>query len=345
VKSRPNKLARRTVSLPARVIADRVVMRLREAEKALEHAVTVHQAKLVADVAAAQEVFAARQKLSQTVIGQAHALKIHALAKLGELLVDIEKRGPQHSRGGGSKGSKREPLPAAPSTLSDLGLDRKTSMVAQQLAALPAPTRNAIAAKETTLAQARRAVRRTTMRAAPLPDGKYRVLYADPPWHYGNSGVINDSDGYGHAERHYPPLTIAELCALDVASLAADNAVLFLWVTSPLLAECWPVIKAWGFTYKASLVWDKVDHNFGHYVSVRHELLLLCTRGSCLPDHPTPMPDSVLTIPRSSIHSQKPEAFRQLIDQLYDGGADAKLELFARAAAPGWSTWGNEAAA
>ena len=33
----------------------------------------------------------------------------------------------------------------------------------------------------------------------------------------------------------------------------------------------WPVIKAWGFTYKTSLVWEKVEHNDSSYVSVRHD--------------------------------------------------------------------------
>ena len=67
--------------------------------------------------------------------------------------------------------------------------------------------------------------------------------------------------------------------------LAAPDAVLFLWVPSPLLADGWPLIAAWGFTYKASFVWDKVKHNYGHYNSVRHELLLIAPRGSCLPEN------------------------------------------------------------
>ena len=47
--------------------------------------------------------------------------------RLGELLKETEKRGPQHSVGGGSKGSKREPLPTAPPTLADQGIDKKLS--------------------------------------------------------------------------------------------------------------------------------------------------------------------------------------------------------------------------
>ncbi len=124
-----------------------------------------------------------------------------------------------------------------------------------------------------------------------------------------------------------------------VRDMAEDNAVLFMWVTSPLLEECFDVIRAWGFKYKTSFVWDKVRHNFGHYNSVRHELLLVCTRGSCTPDN-LKLYDSVQTIERSDIHSEKPSEFRAIIEDLYEYGE--RLELFARANTDGWEVWGNE---
>jgi N6-adenosine-specific RNA methylase IME4 len=182
--------------------------------------------------------------------------------------------------------------------------------------------------------------RQTIVEGQAVLEGQYRVIYADPPWLYNDRGVINTGDNYGRAERHYPGQTIEELCKLPVAAHARPNSVLFLWVTSPMLSACWPVIEAWGYEYKTSIVWDKVLHNFGHYVSVRHELLLIGTRGSCTPDHPTPMPDSVQTIRRSDVHSEKPAEFRRLIEQLYDG---PRLELFARARYEGWTAFGNDA--
>src|ERR1017187_5848019 len=106
-----------------------------------------------------------------------------------------------------------------------------------------------------------------------LPAGKFRTVYADPPWAYDNSGVIVRADSYGRAERHYPTMSIGDLCALPVRDHLEDDAVLFLWVTSPLLlTNPGPreVIEAWGFTYKTSVIWDKRAHNYGHYVSVRH---------------------------------------------------------------------------
>ncbi len=169
----------------------------------------------------------------------------------------------------------------------------------------------------------------------PIPNGKFRVLYADPPWKYAD--IL--PDGYGAAEHHYRTMDIEELCALKIVDIAADNAVLFLWVTSPKLEECFRLIHAWGFEYKSSFVWDKVLHNFAHYNSLRHEFLLVCTRGSCLPDAKE-LRDSVISLERSDVHSQKPAAFRELIDFLYPTGP--RIELFARQATPGWSAWGDE---
>ena len=168
-----------------------------------------------------------------------------------------------------------------------------------------------------------------------LPDGKYNIIYADPPWKYSDKLI----EGYGAADHHYPQMTIEELCQLPVQDLAGDNSVLFVWVTSPLLEDVFTIIKAWGFQYKTSFVWDKVKHNFGHYNSVRHELLLVCTRGSCTPDN-LKLYDSVQTIERTDKHSQKPEQFRAIIDTLYPDGK--RIELFGRNMVPGWEVWGNE---
>lgn len=181
----------------------------------------------------------------------------------------------------------------------------------------------------------------------PWPDGVYRVIYADPPWEYDSSEL----EQYGTAKRHYPTMSTEKLCALDdderegfasrVRELAGDETVLFLWATSGTLPAAFEVIEAWGFVYKSSFVWDKVGHNYGHYNSVRHELLLVATKGSCMPDKDE-LYDSVVTVDKTSIHSQKPEVFREMIDDLYQWGP--RIELFLRGEAPeGWEGWGLEA--
>lgn len=169
-----------------------------------------------------------------------------------------------------------------------------------------------------------------------LPEGKFNVIYADPPWCYGDKHDYNGTTG---AETYYPSMTINQLCELPVISKVADNSVLFLWVTSPLLDECWPVIKAWGFEYKTSFVWDKVKHNMGHYNSVRHEFLLVCTRGSFIPETKK-LFDSVVVEERSDTHSEKPHKFYEIIETLYPNGK--YLELFARNKRKNWESWGNE---
>lgn len=127
--------------------------------------------------------------------------------------------------------------------------------------------------------------------------------------------------------------------SLDISSLSSDNCVLFLWATSPLLPEGLEVCKAWGFEYKASFIWDKVKHNMGHYNSVRHEFLLVATKGSCTPQVGK-LFDSVQTIERTDKHSEKPQEFRDIITTLYPVGR--RIELFARCEVNGWESWGNE---
>ena len=163
---------------------------------------------------------------------------------------------------------------------------------------------------------------------------KYRVIYADPPWSYNDK---QDTEKLGGAVKHYPTMPLDEICAVPVP--AEKEAVLFLWTTSPMLEDSFKVINAWGFKYKSSFIWDKVLHAMGHYNSVRHEFLLIATRGSCTPDVPKLL-DSVVSIERTE-HSRKPKEFRDIIDTLYPLGN--RLEMFAREAPDGWDVWGNMA--
>jgi len=173
-------------------------------------------------------------------------------------------------------------------------------------------------------------------KAAEWPKGKYRVIYADPPWQYGDE---RSGGNHGGAVDHYNTMGINELKNMPIASLAEDNAVLFLWATAPLLPEALELINAWGFKYKTNFIWDKVKHNMGHYNSVRHELLLIATKGSCTPDN-VQLFDSVQSIERTDRHSEKPEEFRKIIETLYTYGN--KLEMFARKQVEGWEVFGNE---
>lgn len=328
--------------------------KLSAATRALAEARTLDQVKHIMDVAEAARTYARAAKLGLEAANHAAEVKLRAERKAGELLAQLERsnggRPTENSFQAGTSFSEYREV------LTENDIAPTTAHRWQTVATVPdevfeeliAETVNA-GDKELTSALALRKAQElkrqqhaASMAAAPqLPTGKYRVIYADPPWKYNNSGVITESDNYGRAARHYPTMSISELCAMGdtVKDMAEDDAVLFMWVTSPLLEECFNVIRSWGFQYKTSFVWDKIAHNFGHYNSVRHELLLICTRGSCTPDAPT-LYDSVVSIQRGD-HSEKPEEFRRIIDDLYTYGQ--RVELFARRAADGWDTWGNQA--
>lgn len=321
------------------VTGDSIVALVDKARLLLAEARDATDAKRVADMAHVAEVYAKRQKLSEEAIAYAHEIRIEAMTLLGEFLKAAPKN--KGAKGSVVTGSRREPVKDATPTLADSGITKKDSAAAQFLSDLhdKAPEKHrAIKQGTKSLTEVKREVRRESAakHTASAPAGKYRVIYADPPWKYGDSREA--LEGTTGASAHYPSMSITELCDLPVVEWIESDAVLFLWVTSPLLFECSPVIRAWGFQYKSSFVWDKIKHNIGHYNSVRHEFLLVCTRGSCLPDIPK-LFDSVLSIERTT-HSTKPEEFRTMIETLYPNGK--RLEMFARKQADGWDVYGNE---
>ena len=169
---------------------------------------------------------------------------------------------------------------------------------------------------------------------AELPDGKFALLYADPP------GQYDSAEDEGRAiENHYPTMSLAELEALPVADLAADDCTLWLWATSPKLREAMRLIEAWGFEYKTSLVWVKDKIGMGYYARQQHELLLVAKRGSPPVPAPEDRPPSVILAPRTA-HSAKPEEVYGILERLYP--ELSKVELFARSRRLGWAAWGNQ---
>lgn len=170
----------------------------------------------------------------------------------------------------------------------------------------------------------------------PLPNGKFYLILADPPWEYSNVGF------YQAAESVYSTMPTQNICVLPIQEICADPCVLFLWVTSPMLPDGLRVMSDWGFEYKASLVWVKNRApGMGWFFRVKHELLLLGTRGSLQPEF---KPESVLEAPISS-HSRKPESVFEIMEKMYPFAEIQKpyCELFARRRhSPRWEAWGNE---
>ena len=166
---------------------------------------------------------------------------------------------------------------------------------------------------------------------------RYPVIYADPPWRY--EYIETESRAI---ENQYPTMALDEIKALDLDAVALDDCVLFMWATSPKLAEAFEVLNAWGFEYRTCAVWDKQKIGMGYYFRQQHELLLVAVRGQPLTPAPANRPSSVLSFPRGE-HSAKPVEVYELIDDMYP--ELPKLEMFCRSPREGWGAWGNQATA
>jgi N6-adenosine-specific RNA methylase IME4 len=168
---------------------------------------------------------------------------------------------------------------------------------------------------------------------------RYGVIYADPPWRY------DRKVGKGLAEDHYPTMSIAEICALDVSGLADKDCALFLWATFPQLEEALRVINAWGFKYKTvAFVWLKTNrrahtwfYGMGFWTRSNAEVCLFATRGK--PKRENKGIHQLIVSPVRE-HSKKPDEAREKIVALM--GNIPRIELFAREETEGWDVWGNE---
>jgi N6-adenosine-specific RNA methylase IME4 len=162
------------------------------------------------------------------------------------------------------------------------------------------------------------------------------LILADPLWRY------HDLRSPCRAiENHYPTMSLERICALPVPEIAARDAVLFLWATSPTLPEALQVLSAWGFSYKSSVVWVKDGLGMGYYARINHELLLIGVRGSPGVPAPAHRPASVIQAPRRR-HSEKPGIVHGIIETMYPDAV--RIELFCRRTRAGWVAWGNEVA-
>jgi N6-adenosine-specific RNA methylase IME4 len=184
----------------------------------------------------------------------------------------------------------------------------------------------------------------------------YQIILADPPWRYSFSKSKSRS-----IEAKYPTMSTAEICALDVQKIAADDAVLFLWATAPKLPEALKVMEAWGFEYITFDLWVKLppdknrdqlifDESFrpaesrrmgmGFWYRNRHEPILLGRRGKVSPPTTDRRLESVF-FDNIGKHSAKPAIARKRIEHMLPD-LTPRIELFARDRAAGWDVWGNQ---
>jgi N6-adenosine-specific RNA methylase IME4 len=183
--------------------------------------------------------------------------------------------------------------------------------------------------------------------------GKYGCIVADPPWHFKSNSKAKPGR---NALRHYDCQSLADIAALPVVEHAADNCVLFMWITGPFLAIAAhkPIMKAWGFKPSGmGFDWVKLNPKAGKLFMTERdfargtgfttqknvEYCLIGKRGRSMRVKAVP----ALIIDNRREHSRKPEIFRDRVREYV--GPDVRVaELFARSKPKDalWDVWGNE---
>lgn len=182
----------------------------------------------------------------------------------------------------------------------------------------------------------------------------YQVIYADPPWRFRTWSETNQAKS---PSRHYNLMHVKDIAAMSAEDLAADDAVLFLWVTQPMLPEALDVIRSWGFEFKTvGFVWVKMPKNWsedqmsfmlpserprmglGYYTRSGAEQCWIATRGDGYKRIDAGV-EQVLHAPIQE-HSRKPDEVARRIVRLT--GDVPRIELFARRQMPGWASHGEE---
>lgn len=328
------------------------LIRYEAARSALAEARSIDEVKDIRDKAQAMRAYARMAKDTQLEM-DATELRLRAERRLG-IMLDAEKQAGR-LRTGPDKGinSKSELIKRV--SLSDVGIDAKLSARSQKIGGIGEQAFEAMVGSmrqrisdggrfpldiSSVDKKERRGERERDLAAkqAALPNKRYGVIYADPEWRF---EVYNRDTGMDRAaDNHYPTSTTEAICARPVAGIAADDCVLFLWATVPMLPDALTVMRAWLFDYKSHCIWAKDRIGTGYWFRNQHELLLVGTKGNI----PAPaMGTQIASLVDAPVgrHSEKPGIFYDLIEGYFP--TLSKIELNARQSRPGWDAWGYEA--
>jgi len=171
----------------------------------------------------------------------------------------------------------------------------------------------------------------------PVEDMLFDVIAIDPPWAYnetGGSSYENYDSASNRGTVPYPTMTVEQIGNIELP--ANDKCVLFLWTTHAFLRSAFDLLDTWGFTYKATIVWDKEKMGIGRTIRMQCEFCLLATKGN-----PIILGSSQRDIIREARreHSRKPLAFYTMVEEMTVGN---RLDYFSREKRENWYHYGAE---
>lgn len=172
---------------------------------------------------------------------------------------------------------------------------------------------------------------------------RFKTVLADPPWRFQNrTGKV--APEHRRLSR-YETMGWKEIAGLPVSEVTDRQSHCYLWVPNALVTEGLHVLEAWGFTYKAMLVWAKRrkdggpdGRGVGFYFRNVTEPILFGVRGHLRTLAPGRRQVNLIET-RKREHSRKPDELYEVVEACSPG---PYLELFARYPRDGWSAWGDE---
>jgi len=183
-----------------------------------------------------------------------------------------------------------------------------------------------------------------------LPNKKFDIIYADPPWDYNGKLQFDKSSKnveqidlsknifVSSASFKYPTLKTSELMKIPIHKITKDDCLLFMWTTNPHLSQAIDLGETWGFEYRTvAFVWDKMKHNPGQYTLSNCELCLLFKHGKIPVPRGARNIQQLVRSPRKE-HSEKPTEVMRAIEKMFP--SQNRIELFARKKNEGWTVWG-----
>ena len=176
-------------------------------------------------------------------------------------------------------------------------------------------------------------------------DTKFGTILADPPWQFANrTGKM--APEHKRLNR-YSTMTLDDIAALPVATIADEPSHLYLWVPNALLPDGLKVMEAWGFEYKSNIIWEKIrkdggpdGRGVGFYFRNVTEVILFGIRGKNARTLAPGRRQVNFLATRKREHSRKPDEQYDIIESCSWG---PRIELFSRGSREGWATWGDQA--
>lgn len=168
--------------------------------------------------------------------------------------------------------------------------------------------------------------------------GVYDLIMCDPPWRFKTRSAKGiTAKGAGG---QYQTMTFDDLAALEIP--AAENCLLWLWATNPMLPQAFELLSLWGFTFKTAGHWAKMTrHNkqafgTGYIFRCAGEPYLIGTKGKIK----TTRSVRSVVIGKVREHSRKPDEAYDAAERLIPDAR--RLDMFARERREGWASWGDQ---